>query len=85
MEYSEISVFGHTAWIASENPVRPSTEIINISSVPLFLISFRIPNQYLALSLPPAYISITSLVPSNLMPIAIYTAFFIIVLSCLTL
>lgn len=71
-----ISVLGNTALIASGNPIRPSTQVIKISSTPLFFSPFKIDNQYFALSFSPTYIPRTSFLPSILIPIAIYTAFF---------
>ena len=43
-------VCGYTAVIACENPFKPSTEQIRISSVPLFLSSFITLNQNLLVS-----------------------------------
>ena len=47
-----ISVRGNTAWIASPNPLNPSTYTIKISSTPRFFISLSTDSQYFVLSLP---------------------------------
>ena len=58
------SVLGNAAAMASFIPVRPSAQMMRMSSTPRFFSSFKTDSQYLELSFSPTSIVRTSLRPS---------------------